>query len=99
MCKRNGNPKRSSRFICLRCLKENKVGDGLQRPKTKETDHIKDLTCLCTGLNYITANLEVRWCDNFDIQMEKAKAIQAEYYDPEGNYIGTRENILAQYRK
>lgn len=28
MCKRNGNPKRSSRFICLRCMQLNQCGSG-----------------------------------------------------------------------
>lgn len=48
MCKRNGNSKRNSRFICLRCLKENTVGAGMSRPNTKEKDHVKDIVCLCT---------------------------------------------------
>lgn len=41
-CK-DGNAKKSSRFICLRCLNENCVGQGIQRPNTKEKDHIKNL--------------------------------------------------------
>ena len=40
MSKRNGNPKHSSNFICLRCLKENQVGDGIPRTKTKEKGHV-----------------------------------------------------------
>ena len=28
---KNGNPKRASRFICCKCLKDNHVGDGIQR--------------------------------------------------------------------
>lgn len=99
MYKRSGYPDHSSRFICLRCLKENKVGDGIPRPKTKEVDHIKDLACLCTALRYKTENLEVRYCDNFEERMERAKMIQHEYYDEYGNYVGKRENILRQYRK
>ena len=35
LCKRNENPKRNSRFICLRCLQENKVGAGIQDLKQK----------------------------------------------------------------
>lgn len=81
MCKRNGNPKHSSRFICLRCLKENGVGDGIPRPKTKEIDHIKDITCLCVGLQIKTKNLEVRWCDNFTERMERAVELKPRYYD------------------
>lgn len=98
MIKRNGHPEKSSRFICLRCLKENKVCDGLPRPNTKEKNHIKDIHCLCTRLQYKTENLEVRWCDNFHEQMTTAKNIQHEHYDKNGNYVGKRENILMQYR-
>lgn len=81
MCKRNGNPKHNSRFICLRCLQENKVGAGISRPKTKEKNHVKNLTCLCVGLQMRTKNLEVRWCDDFYERMEYAKKIKPRYYD------------------
>lgn len=81
MCKRKGNPKHSSRFICLRCLRENKVGDGIPRVKTKEIDHIKDITCLCVGLKMKTKNLEVRWCDDFLERMERANELKPTYYD------------------
>ena len=99
MYKRNGHPDHSSRFICLRCLKENKVGDGIPRLRLKEKDHIKDLACLCTGLKYVTENLEVRYCDDFNERMKRAREIQSEHYDKDGNYVGKRENILRQYRK
>lgn len=59
MCKRNGHPERSSKFICLRCLKENQVGDGIPRIKTKEKGHIKDIVCLCTGLKEKTKILKL----------------------------------------
>lgn len=81
MCKRNGRPKRSSKFICLRCLRENQVGDGIPRLNTKEKDHIKDIICLCTQLNMKTKNLEVRWCDNMNERMERAKQLNPKYYD------------------
>lgn len=81
MYKRKGSPKRSSRFICLRCLKENYVGSGISRPNTKEKDHKKDLCCMCTNFEVKTKNLEVRWKDNFDERMEYAKKIRSEYYD------------------
>ena len=87
MCKRNGHPERSSQFICLRCLKENKVGDGIPRPNTKEKDHIKDIICLCTHLGMKTKNLEVRWCDNFDERMKYAKKIKSKYYDKNNNLL------------
>lgn len=81
MCKRNGNPKHNSRFICLHCLQENKVGAGISRPKTKEKNHVKNLTCLCVGLQMRTKNLEVRWCDDFSERMEQAKEMKSTYYD------------------
>ena len=84
---RDGNVKRASRFICLRCLEENCVGQGIQRPNTKEIDHIKDISCLCVKMKYETKNLEVRWCDDFRECMERAQEIQGRYYDSNGNQI------------
>lgn len=81
MYKRNGNPKHNSRFICLRCLQENKVGVGISRPNTKEKNHIKNLTCLCVGLQMKTKNLEVRWCDDFSERMKRAREMKSIYYD------------------
>lgn len=91
-----GNPKRSSRWICLRCMKENMVGDGLQRGgHQREKGHIKNLICLCTKLNDRTKNLEVRWCDSFNERMEYAKEIQKEFYDKNGNLLDKwRERII-----
>lgn len=77
----NCNTKHNSRFICLRCLKENMVGAGIPRPNTKETDHIKNLICLCTHLEMRTKNLEVRWRDDFETQMKKAPKLKSKYYD------------------
>lgn len=78
-CK-NGNPKKSSRFICLRCLKVNNVGSGIQRPNQKEEDHRKDLVCLCTKLQEKTKNLEVRYCDDLGEKMEEAARLHEELY-------------------
>lgn len=81
MCRcRMGNPKKMSRFICLRCLKENFVGQNIQRKSQREKGHIKDLTCMCTGLTEITKNLEVRYCDSFQEMMDKAVELHKEYY-------------------
>lgn len=84
MCKgkyKNGNPKRSSRFICCKCLKENHVGEGIQRGgRQREKGHIKDLHCLCVNMKYKTKNLEVRYCDSFDEMMMKAEELHREYY-------------------
>ena len=73
-----GNPKRSSRFICLKCLKENQLGSGIQRANQREKGHVKDLYCLqCKA---VTKNLEVRYCDSFDEMMDKAEELHREYY-------------------
>lgn len=82
MCRYNmGNPKKQSRFICLRCLKENFVGSGIQRSNQREKGHIKDLTCINQGCNgMITKNIEVRYCDDFNEVMNKAEELHREYY-------------------
>ena len=81
-----GNPKRSSRFICLSHLGINEIGNGIQRSNQREKGHIKDLYCLqCQDT---TKNLEVRYCDSFDEMMQKAEELHREYY------INTFEHIL-----
>ena len=82
MCRcRMGNPKKSSRFICCKCLKENQLGSGIQRANQREKGHIKDLTCLNPGCNGdITKNIEVRYCDSFDEMMHKAEELHRELY-------------------
>ena len=75
-----GNPKKKSQFICLRCLKINQLGDGIQRTQQREKGHIKDLTCMCTNLKIITKNLEVRYCDDFQEMMKKAMELRPKYY-------------------
>ena len=83
MCRcRMGNPKRSSRFICCKCLKENQLGSGIQRSNQRSKYHIKDLTCINPGCNGdITKNIEVRYCDSFDEMMEYAEELHREYYE------------------
>lgn len=73
-----GNPKRKSKFICLNCLQENCVGDGIQRKSQRNKEHIKDLSCLCVNLEKQTKNLEVRYCDSFDEMMSRAVEIREE---------------------
>ena len=86
MCKRNGNPKRSSRFICLKCMKLNQLGSGIQRGgHQREKYHIKDLMCLNCKDEDITKNIEVRWCDNYDEIYKKAVEIRSRYYQEENN--------------
>lgn len=78
-----GNPKRSSQFICLNCMKINQLGSGIQRGcRTREKGHIKDLSCFNKGCNgQVTKNLEVRWCDDLLSAYDKAKTIRSQYYN------------------
>lgn len=79
---KNGNPKRQSRFICLQCLQENTLAQGIQRKSQRKKFHIKDLTCLnCGGIR--CKCIEVRYCDSFDEIMEKAKELNKVYYSME----------------
>lgn len=79
-----GNPKKKSRFICLKCCKENYVGAGIQRESQREKWHIKDLTCLNRGCNgSITKNLEIRYCDDFIEMYDRVDELHNKYY---GNY-------------
>lgn len=77
-----GNPKKKSQFICLRCLKINQLGDGIQRIQQREKGHIKDLTCLSCGC--ITKNLEIRYCDWLEEMMDRAEKLHIEYYGKVG---------------
>ena len=77
MCRcRMGNPKKMSRFICLKCLQ---VGiPGIQRKSQREKYHVKDLFC-CTCQEE-TKHVEIRYCDWIDEVMEKAEELHREYY-------------------
>lgn len=77
------NCKKQSRFICIKCLKENCLGSGIQRgPRQREKGHIKDMTCFNSGCNgEITKNIEVRYCDDFAAILEKAKELHTELYE------------------
>lgn len=78
---KNGNPKKSSRFICLHCLQENKVGLGIQRRgKQREKNHIKSMWCInCQDFD-TTYNLEVRFCDVYEDKVKQAIEIRHQYY-------------------
>lgn len=79
MCRcKNGNPKKASRFICIRCQRENNVGSGIQRANQREKGHIKDLHCVFC--RQVTKNLELRYCDLFEDVMEKATELHSQYY-------------------
>lgn len=90
MCKRNGNPKRSSRFICIKHLGENYLGAGIQRGgHQREKFHVKNLYCLhCKS---ISRCLEIRWCDTYEEVYNKAVELRAKYYPEETE--NERENI------
>ena len=70
MCRcRMGNPKKMSRFICLKCLQ---IGiPGIQRKSQREKYHIKDL--FCTYCKQETKHIEIRHCDWIDEVMSKAE--------------------------
>ena len=75
-----GNPRKSSRFICLNCLQSDLVtGEGIQRRHGQRNEnHIKDLWCC--RCKETTKCLEVRSKDLFYEKMEKAKEIRQNYY-------------------
>ena len=61
MC-RAGRPDRKSKFICLSCGRV--IMDGIQRKRTREKYHVKDLYCLYERKD--SKAVEVRWCDSID---------------------------------
>jgi len=77
-----GNPKKKSQFICLRCLRINQLGDGIQRNQQREKFHIKDLTCM--NCECITKNIEIRHCDWIEEIKDKAEKLHIEYYGKVG---------------
>lgn len=69
---KNGNAKKKSRFICLKCGRMNNVLDGVQRKKQRPFLHIKD--CYCIYCSEETKNVEVRHCDFlFEVQEQVGK--------------------------
>ncbi|MFQ7208542.1 MAG: hypothetical protein ACLRPZ_03755 [Coprococcus sp.] len=76
MCKRNGNPKRRSKFYCLKCGRE--IMDGIQRSSQREKEHVKDLYCyLCK--EEVKA-VEVRYCDDEREILGKIPELREKYY-------------------
>ena len=73
-CK-NGNPKKKSEFICLSCGRI--IMDGIQRPRQREKDHIKDLFCVFEGKD--VKSIEVRWCDDVNEIRAKIPELKREY--------------------
>lgn len=78
-----GNPKKQSRFICLKCRRENCIATGIQRKSQREKGHIKDLFCLVC--NTETKNIEIRYCDNYLDIMRKVPGLHKKYYGEKQN--------------
>ena len=80
MCKRNGNPKHSSRFICLKCLNyKTTYIPGIQRKQIREKFHIKDSICIKCG-NVKT--MEIRFNDYLlDVMCQAIKEHNKLYND------------------
>lgn len=75
---KNGNPKHTSRFICLKCMNENMLASGIQRQRQRERKHIKDLYCL--KCREVTKCIKVRFCDSYEEIFEAAKIKRENYY-------------------
>lgn len=76
-----GNPKKMSKFICCKCMKENGILSGIQRlGKQRGKFHIKDALCLNKGCNKITKNVEVRYCDDFLEILDRVPELHIKYY-------------------
>ena len=74
-----GNPKKKSRFICLKCGHINGVGDGIQRGGCqREKFHIKDL--YCTNCKAVEKNIEVRYCDCQTEITKEIPKLRLQYY-------------------
>ena len=78
-----GNPRKSSRFICLNCLQSDLVtGEGIQRRHGQRNEnHIKDLWCC--GCKNTVKTLEVRYFDDYKEKLEEAKELRNKYYGKE----------------
>ena len=92
---KNGNPKRQSRFICMKCMNENMLARGIQRQKQREQKHVKNLYCLKCG--EVTKCIEVRCCDSYEEIFEAAKIKRENYYidnyESEVNDYGTEKRL------
>ena len=66
----------TSRFICLKCMRENMSIVRLKGRRKKY--HIKRLGCV--NGNEITKKIEIRECDFYEEVIDKAKKIRSDYY-------------------
>lgn len=77
--RRSGNPKKQSRFICLKCGKMDGTMNGIQRIHgQREKGHVKDLYCV--HCKEITKCLEVRWCDYLPDMTNRSEKMRSKYY-------------------
>ena len=77
-CK-DGNAKKSSQFICLKCLNyKTTFIPGVQRINQREPDHVKTSRCLKCG---DVDTMEVRYCDYLPYIMKKAIRKHNELYN------------------
>ena len=74
-----GDGKQASRFICILCLNQNQIGNGIQRKNQRERYHIKDLYCL--NCKKVTKNIEIRYCDDEALIFEKASQLHIHLYN------------------
>lgn len=85
--KRNGKPKKGSRFICLKCLKmDGCTCNGIQRIwGLREGDHRK--TQWCAFCKEEVRALEVREIDYLPDKMEIANMLHDKYYGNENKCL------------
>lgn len=79
MARRCVSGARGSRFVCCKCLQENKVGAGIVRLHGKrEKYHIKDL--YCRNCLETTKSMEIRPNDFYEEIIDEAKYAHEVYY-------------------
>lgn len=81
-----GNPKKKSRFICLKCGKMDQCIDGIQRNgREREKYHIKDMWCC--HCKEETKCLEVRYKDYLPDILQRAEILHDKYYGRNRNAV------------
>jgi hypothetical protein len=68
-----------SRFICIKCGKENKILTGIHRYRNREYLHVKDVFCL--NCNEVTKNVEVRIYDEYEEVNNHLPELYNQYYN------------------
>lgn len=86
----NGNGKKASKFICLKCLDwRTTYTQDIQRKNQREIDHIKTSGCIRCG---DVDTMEVRYCDYLPDIMKKAMKKHNELYND-----SIREIVIEHY--